>query len=103
MLFQPYYEDNSPDNRQQVYTYGQLNEQANQLANYLYGILESEKEMIVGIYLERSPFTIIAMLAVMKVGMYIYIRFLPIQSYILISYLLFFTIICGNRWMLYPY
>ena len=48
-------------------TYAQLNQQANQLAHYLhrYGVNE---EVIVGIYLNRSIETIVALLATWKAG-----------------------------------
>ncbi len=48
-------------------TYQQLNTQANQLAHYLKS-LGVAKEVLVGIYLERSLSTIVALLAVLKAG-----------------------------------
>lgn len=53
-------------NNQQL-TYKQLNEQANQLANYLQEI-GVKPEVLVGVYLERSVETFIAVLAVIKAG-----------------------------------
>lgn len=51
--------------RQQL-TYRELNQRANQLANYLIGLEEMPE--IIAIYLERSPWSIIAILAILKAG-----------------------------------
>ncbi|HLO87426.1 MAG TPA: amino acid adenylation domain-containing protein [Nostocaceae cyanobacterium] len=48
-------------------TYQQLNEQANQLANYL-NSLGVGKEVLVGVCSDRSPSMIIALLAILKAG-----------------------------------
>ena len=53
-------------NDQQL-TYGELNKRANQLANYLQEI-GVKPEVLVGVYLERSLETFIAILAVIKAG-----------------------------------
>ncbi|WP_161975672.1 non-ribosomal peptide synthetase [Tengunoibacter tsumagoiensis] len=52
---------------QRSFTYAELNQQANQLAHYLqrYRITP---EMPIGVFLERSPEMIIALLAIVKVG-----------------------------------
>jgi amino acid adenylation domain-containing protein/non-ribosomal peptide synthase protein (TIGR01720 family) len=52
---------------EQIVNYGELNRKANQLANHL---LKSglEKESLVGVYLDRSPETVISVLAVLKAG-----------------------------------
>jgi amino acid adenylation domain-containing protein/non-ribosomal peptide synthase protein (TIGR01720 family) len=52
---------------QQTFTYGELNNRANQLAHYLIR-LGITKESLVGIYLERSPELIVALLGVLKAG-----------------------------------
>jgi amino acid adenylation domain-containing protein len=62
----------NPDNiavvfENQQLTYRQLNERANQLANYLQKI-EVKPEVIVGICLERSLEIVIAILAILKAG-----------------------------------
>ncbi len=51
----------------QSLTYRELNQQANQLAHYLRG-LNVKTETLVGIYLERSLNTIVAILAILKAG-----------------------------------
>lgn len=51
----------------QQLTYAQLNARANQLARYLQN-LGVEPEVLVGIYLERSPLIIISLLAILKAG-----------------------------------
>lgn len=51
----------------QQWTYAQLNRQANQLAHYLQH-LGVGPEVIVGIYLGRSPRSILALLAILKAG-----------------------------------
>ena len=48
-------------------TYAQLNDRANQIAHYLKA-LGIESEARVGVYLERSPQLIIALLGILKVG-----------------------------------
>ncbi|PIG93644.1 non-ribosomal peptide synthetase [Gloeocapsopsis sp. IPPAS B-1203] len=48
-------------------TYAELNSKANQIAHYLLS-LEVDSEQIVGIYLERSLETIIAILGILKAG-----------------------------------
>ncbi len=48
-------------------TYQELNIQANQLANYLQS-LGIKPEMRVGVYIERSPLTIVSILAIFKAG-----------------------------------
>lgn len=48
-------------------TYQELNVQANQLANYLRW-LGIRPEMRVGVYIERSPLTIVSILAILKAG-----------------------------------
>ncbi|MCU7245686.1 MAG: amino acid adenylation domain-containing protein [Microcystis aeruginosa WS75] len=52
---------------EQSLTYQELNTKANQLAHYLQS-MGVEKEVLVGLYLERSPSIIIALLAILKVG-----------------------------------
>ncbi|MEI6328559.1 MAG: amino acid adenylation domain-containing protein [Pseudanabaena sp. ELA645] len=52
---------------QQQLTYRELNHRANQLAHYLQS-LGVMQETLVGIYLERSPLVIIAMLGILKAG-----------------------------------
>jgi amino acid adenylation domain-containing protein len=51
----------------QQLTYTQLNARANQLARYLQN-LGVKPEVMVGIYLERSPLIIISLLAILKAG-----------------------------------
>jgi len=51
----------------QVLTYGELDRQANQLANHLKAIGVGP-EKLVGVYLDRSPQMVMAALAVMKAG-----------------------------------
>ncbi|NJK55771.1 MAG: amino acid adenylation domain-containing protein [Pleurocapsa sp. SU_5_0] len=51
----------------QQLTYTQLNARANQLARYLQN-LGVKPEVLVGIYLERSPLIIISLLAILKAG-----------------------------------
>jgi amino acid adenylation domain-containing protein len=51
----------------QQFTYAELNRQANQLAHYLQN-LGVGSETIVGIYLGRSPQSIVALLAILKAG-----------------------------------
>lgn len=46
-------------------TYGELNQASNQLANYLIS-LGVKEEVIVGIYLERTPLMLVALLAIHK-------------------------------------
>ncbi|MEY2834154.1 MAG: hypothetical protein RLZZ574_3414, partial [Cyanobacteriota bacterium] len=64
----------------QQLTYAQLNARANQLARYLQnqGV---KPEVLVGIYLERSPLIIISLLAILKAGG----AYLPIDSGLPIS------------------
>ncbi|ABA25098.1 Amino acid adenylation (plasmid) [Trichormus variabilis ATCC 29413] len=52
---------------QEEITYKQLNQQANQLAHYLQG-LGVKKEVLVGVYLERSPQMVVSILAILKAG-----------------------------------
>ena len=52
---------------EQKLTYAELNSQANQLAHYLQK-MGVKPETIVGIYMERSPLIIIALLAIVKAG-----------------------------------
>lgn len=51
----------------QQFTYAELNARANQLARYLQN-LGVKPEILVGIYLERSPLIIISLLAILKAG-----------------------------------
>lgn len=64
--------ESTPDNvavvfENQLLTYAQLNQRANQLARYLQD-LGVEPEVLVAICLERSLFTVIALLAILKAG-----------------------------------
>ena len=64
--------EQSPDAIALVYeenrlTYGELNQQANQLAHYLRS-LEVGPETLVGICVERSLYTVIAILGILKAG-----------------------------------
>jgi amino acid adenylation domain-containing protein len=52
---------------QEEITYRQLNQQANQLAHYLQA-LKVKKEVLVGVYLERSPQMVVSILAILKAG-----------------------------------
>jgi amino acid adenylation domain-containing protein len=64
--------ERSPDRiaviwQEQKLTYRELNQQANQLAHYL-SALGVEKEVLVGVCLERSLETVISILAILKAG-----------------------------------
>src|ERR1051326_4210933 len=52
----------------QILSYAELNERANQLAHYLLS-LELGAEARVGLLMQRSPELVIAMLGVLKAGM----------------------------------
>lgn len=49
-------------------TYGQLNEQANQLAHYLHQTFGLRKGDRVGVFIEKSHYSIISLLAILKLG-----------------------------------
>lgn len=49
-------------------TYQQLNERANQLANYLITVMPQAPDMLIGIYAHRSIEMVVAILAVLKAG-----------------------------------
>jgi amino acid adenylation domain-containing protein len=63
--------------RSQELSYGELDAQANRLANYLQ-TLGVKREVVVGIYLDRSPAMAVAALAVVKAGA-AYLPLDPIQ------------------------
>lgn len=50
------------------FSYGDLNKASNQLARYLYENNSIETEDLIGIQLERSPWMVISILAIMKTG-----------------------------------
>jgi amino acid adenylation domain-containing protein len=54
-------------NGDEYITYQQLNQRANQLARYLQ-LLQVESDTFVGVYMERSPVLIVALLAILKAG-----------------------------------
>jgi amino acid adenylation domain-containing protein/non-ribosomal peptide synthase protein (TIGR01720 family) len=65
------FEDGAPTASAPTLTYRQLNEQANQLAHALRRLgvgTTLGKETLVGIYLERSPALIVAILGILKAG-----------------------------------
>jgi len=49
-------------------TYQELNEKANKLAHYLINTCDIKADMLVGLYLNRSEYLLIAVLAVLKAG-----------------------------------
>lgn len=49
-------------------SYEELNEKANQVAHFLKAYLSLANEELVGIFMENSPFSIIAILAILKAG-----------------------------------
>jgi len=56
-----------PGERQNNLTYAEINTRANRLAHYLKG-LGVGQDVLVGLYLERTPDMLIAMLAILKAG-----------------------------------
>jgi len=57
----------SAGNAQEALTYAELDRRANRLANYLRS-LGVERDVVVGLYLERSPAMVVAALAILKAG-----------------------------------
>lgn len=49
-------------------TYNELNQRANQLANYLQKICNVESGELIALYLEKNEYSILAILAVLKIG-----------------------------------
>src|SRR5258708_677503 len=54
-------------NTQEELTYAELDRRANRLANYLRSV-GVERDVVVGLYLERSPAMVVAALAILKAG-----------------------------------
>src|ERR1700689_4336082 len=53
--------------RQEELSYGELDRRANRLANYLRSI-GVERDVVVGLYLDRSPAMVVAALGILKAG-----------------------------------